>query len=100
MLTLDSRNIERHAVCRKETMRAIKATGKVDSQGHLQLDQPLRTNTEQRVRVIVLLSELDSDIDEKAWCEAAAKNPSFAFLQDAEEDIYTLSDGQPVNYEG
>lgn len=81
-------------------MRAIEATGKVDNQGNLQLDQPLSTATDQRVRVIVLLAEPDSDIDAREWREAAAKNPSFAFLQDPEEDIYTLNDGQPVNYEG
>ncbi len=81
-------------------MRAIEATGKVDNQGNLQLDRPLSTATDQRVRVIVLLAEPDSDIDEQAWREAAATNPSFAFLQDAEEDIYTLNDGRPVNHEG
>ncbi len=81
-------------------MRAIEVTGKVNSQGYLQLDQPLSDAIDQRVRVIVLLAESDGDISESEWCEAAAKNPSFAFLQDAEEDIYTLNDGHPVNYEG
>ena len=83
-----------------ETMQAIEATGKVNSQGHLQLDQPLSNATDRRVRVIVLLSEADSDIDEQTWREAAAKNLSFAFLQNEKEDIYTLNDGKPVSYEG
>lgn len=81
-------------------MQAIEATGKVNSQGHLQLDQPLSDATERRVRVIVLFAEPDGDIDEREWCEAAASNPSFAFLQDVEEDIYTLNDGKPVSNEG
>lgn len=81
-------------------MRAIEATGKVDSQRHLQLDQPLSDAKDRRVRVLVLLAEFDGDINEQAWCAAAASNPSFAFLQDAEEDIYTLNDGKPVSYEG
>jgi hypothetical protein len=83
-------------------MQAIEVTGIVDSQGYLQLDQPLGNTKAQRVRVIVLLGDdlADDDIDEQAWNKAAARNPSFAFLQDAEEDIYTLSDGHPVNYEG
>ena len=81
-------------------MRAIEATGKVNSQGYIQLDQPLSDAVDRRVRVIVLLAESDGDIDEQAWREAAAKNPSFAFLQDAEEDIYTLNDGKPVSHEG
>lgn len=81
-------------------MRAIEATGRVDSQGDIQLDQPLSRVTNQRVRIIVLLTESDSDIDEQAWYEAAAKNPSFRFLQNSEEDIYTLENGKPVCYEG
>jgi hypothetical protein len=33
------------------------------------------------------------------WERAIATNPSFAFLNDPEEDIYTLEDGKPVSYE-
>lgn len=80
--------------------QAIETTGIIDSQGHLQLDQPLNNAKEQRVRVIVLLAETEDTINEQDWLKAAATNPSFAFLQDAEEDIYTLNDGQPANYEG
>ena len=80
--------------------QAIEATGTIDSQGHLQLDQPLSSARDQRVRVIVLLEEIEDSIEEQDWLKAAATNPSFAFLYDAEEDIYTLNDGQPVRYEG
>lgn len=76
-------------------MQAIEAIGKVDSQGQIQLDRPLTAIAEQRVRIIILLSKTD-DVDEQEWREAAAKNPSFAFLQNAEEDVYALTDGQPV----
>lgn len=31
------------------------------------------------------------------WESAVATNPSFAFLGDPEEDIYTLEDGKPVS---
>ena len=95
-----SYRIEKPIAFEDKSMRAIEVTGKVNRQGKLWIDQPLRDVTEQRVRVIVLLAEADDDIDEQAWREAAAKNPSFAFLQDAEEDIYTLNDGRPVSYEG
>ncbi|MCT7950787.1 Z1 domain-containing protein [Ancylothrix sp. C2] len=37
------------------------------------------------------------EIDEQEWLHAAANNPVFAFLHDAEEDIYTLADGKPFN---
>jgi hypothetical protein len=34
------------------------------------------------------------------WVNAIATNPSFAFLDDPEEDIYTLEDGKPFNHAG
>jgi hypothetical protein len=33
------------------------------------------------------------------WNKIVANNPSFAFLHDPEEDIYTLGDGMAVSYE-
>ena len=79
-------------------MRAIETTGILDSQGQIHLDHPLPQEKSSRVRVIVLMPEED-DLEE-TWPEALSANPSFAFLHDPEEDIYTLEDGQPVNYEG
>ena len=40
-------------------MQAIEATGTIDAQGHLSLDQPLQVTHPGRVRVIVLLPESD-----------------------------------------
>lgn len=40
------------------------------------------------------------EIDEKESLRAAASNPVFAFLDDPEEDIYTLEDGKPLEHEG
>jgi hypothetical protein len=37
--------------------------------------------------------------DEAQWLYATAHNPAFAFLHEPQEDIYTLSDGQPFNEE-
>lgn len=37
------------------------------------------------------------EIDEYEWLHAAANNPVFDFLNDPEEDIYTLADGKPFN---
>jgi hypothetical protein len=81
------------------TMRAIETTGILNTQGQIQLDRPLPQDKTSRVRVILLMSEED-DLNEEAWLGAISTNPSFAFLHDPEEDIYTLEDGQPVNYEG
>jgi uncharacterized protein (DUF433 family) len=46
----------------------------------------------EAVRVSHLPPE-DSDISETEWLQAAVANPSLDFLEDPEEDIYTLSDG-------
>ena len=81
-------------------MQAIETTGKVDERGQIQLDQPLNQAVRQRVRVIVLISDSDGEIDDVTWRKSAASNPSFSFLQDPEEDIYTLDDGKPVSHEG
>ena len=51
-----------------------------------------------RVRIIVLYPRSD-EWDETEWLQAAPRNPVFAFLSDAEEDIYSLADGEPFRYE-
>ena len=38
------------------------------------------------------------EINEQEWLHAAATNPTFYFLKDPEEDIYTLTDGKPFTY--
>jgi len=80
-------------------MRAIETTGILNSQGQIQLDHPLHQDKPSRVRIIVLMPE-EEDLNDSTWLEAMSTNPSFAFLNNPEEDIYTLEDGQPVNYEG
>jgi hypothetical protein len=40
-----------------------------------------------------------SSITPAQWNKIASNNPSFAFLHDSEEDIYTLEDGIAVSYE-
>jgi hypothetical protein len=42
-------------------------------------------------------SQNTEDIDEYEWLKAAARNPAFDFLNDPEEDIYTLADGKPFH---
>jgi hypothetical protein len=48
------------------------------------------------VRVIILLSD-QLESDERDWLDTAASNEAFDFLKNPEEDIYTLSDGKPLN---
>jgi hypothetical protein len=80
-------------------MNAIETTGIVDAQHQLRLDGPLPIAGHSRVRVIVLVPE-EADISESVWTKAAAASPSFDFLQDAAEDIYTVTDGKPFHDEG
>ena len=42
-------------------MKAIEVTGTVNNEGQLSLDKPLTVDKFTRVRVIVLLSDADSD---------------------------------------
>jgi hypothetical protein len=49
-------------------MRAVEATGTIDREGHLLLDQPFGEDIASRVRVIVLFAEpvqdLEDDLDD------------------------------------
>ena len=80
-------------------LRAVEATGTIDEQGALHLDQPITTVRPGRVRVLLLMAD-DADIDEQEWLRAAARNPAFDFLNDPTEDIYTPNDGHPFRDEG
>lgn len=81
------------------TARAIEATGTIDAQRQLILDEQLPIIGPTRVRVIILLPE-EADIDEIEWLRAAATSPAFDFLKEPEEDIYTLADGRPFCDQG
>jgi hypothetical protein len=80
-------------------MNAIETTGVVDAQHQLHLDEPLPLPGQSRVRVIVLVPELE-EFSETAWAKAAAANPAFDFLKEAAEDVYTVKDGKPFHDEG
>jgi len=78
------------------TLTAIEATGTVDEHHQLQLDSLLPIPGPVRVCVLVLYP-LHDDPDEAEWLRAAARNPVFDFLNDPEEDIYNLADGEPFH---
>jgi len=80
------------------TMTAIETTGTIDKHHQLQLDSLLPIPGPRRVRIIVLYPR-DDEWDETEWLQAAARNPAFAFLNDPEEDIYSLADGKPFHDE-
>ncbi|MCA9999756.1 MAG: hypothetical protein KDE56_28530 [Anaerolineales bacterium] len=82
----------------KVPMTAIELTGTIDKNQQLQLDEPLPIAGPARIRLIILYP-LEETWDEHEWLQTAANNPAFAFLQEPEEDIYALTDGQPFHDE-
>ena len=78
-------------------MKAVELTGIVDENRRLQIEGELPITGPQRVRVILLYPVEGEEPDEQTWLYAAARNPSFDFLKDASEDIYTPDDGQPFH---
>lgn len=80
------------------TLTAIETTATVDENHQIHLDTPLPIVGPLRVKVIVLYP-LTENIDEATWLYAASRNPAFASLHDASEDIYSLADGKPFDPE-
>jgi hypothetical protein len=80
-------------------MQAIEINTKTDNNGHLRIDVPIK-KMNKNVKIIILIGEDEVKIeDEKTWLYANAINPSFDFLREPEEDIYSINDGEPLNYE-
>jgi len=80
-------------------LTAIETTGTIKPNHQIELDDDLPADAPDRVRVIVLFDTNGSDVSEREWLRAAAKNPAFDFLADESEDIYTLADGRPLDNE-
>jgi hypothetical protein len=76
--------------------KAIEATGEIDKNGELHLDEALPVRGPSRARVIILMENSDSTEDQD-WLRIVSSSPAFEFLKDQKEDIYTLSDGKPFN---
>jgi hypothetical protein len=77
-------------------MKALETTGRIEKSGVLKLDKPLSIAGRQKVKVIILYAE-DEEIGESDWLASLSGNPSFAFLKNKKEDIYSLADGKPFN---
>jgi hypothetical protein len=80
------------------TLSAVEMTGTIDEHQHLLLDGELPISGPARVRVLIV-NPLDGELDEAGWLAAAAHNPTFPYLHDSEEDIYSLSDGKPFHHQ-
>ena len=77
-------------------MKAVETTGTIDEQHRLHVNEALPIDGPSEVRVLVLVPE-NGEFDERTWLRAAAANPSFEFLKDQAEDIYSATDGKPFD---
>lgn len=74
-------------------MQALEITGKIDNNGFLKIDKPLAVKN-RSVKIIILMQE-DDIMDDALWLRGLSSNPAFDFLNEPEENIYTLADGKP-----
>lgn len=78
-------------------MKAIEIITKTDKTGHLNINYPINKK-DADIRIIILIDEKKDEIDEeKLWLNSVSSNPSFDFLKDSIENIYSLTDGEPFN---
>ena len=70
-------------------LHAIEATGVLETNGMVRLDEASDLPAGTRAKAILLTSE--DEIGESEWLRAISRNPAFDFLRDPSEDIY----GQP-----
>ena len=78
-------------------MKAIEINTKTDKNGHLKIGYNLN-KAEKEVRVLILYNEDYSDLDdEKMWIDTISGNPAFDFVNDPDEDIYSLKDGESID---
>ncbi len=78
-------------------MKAIEINATTDNLGHLKIDYPIN-KPKKNVRVIILVEESnDYDENEAKWLSAINSNPAFNFLNEPDENIYTLKDGESIN---
>jgi hypothetical protein len=77
-------------------LTAIETTGTIEQNGRIVIDEIFSVNAPTSVRIIVLFPE-DEDMNESEWLQVALQNEVFRFLNDPEEDIYSITDGKPLD---
>lgn len=75
-------------------MQALESTGFLDDQGMLQIDKPVNI-INQKVKVILLIPEQE-ETEHQVWLESISANPTFDFLKEEAEAIYSITDGEPL----
>jgi hypothetical protein len=82
---------------KNKPMKAIEIKSKTDSRGLLKIDCDLKKSN-SRVKVIILIENDQKEKDEEIlWMQSISSNPSFNYLNDPAEDIYSITDGEPID---
>ena len=78
-------------------MSVIEINSKTDSKGLLKFNYNLNKSN-SRVRILILLDDNKQNTDEEMlWMQSISSNPAFDFLNDPAEDIYSITDGEPID---
>jgi hypothetical protein len=78
-------------------MSVIEINSKTDSRGLLRFNYNLKKSN-RRVKILIMVDDNKKTSDEEAlWMQSIATNPAFDFLNDPAEDIYSITDGEPID---
>lgn len=77
-------------------MKIIEINSKTDRKGNLKIEKKLGV-ADKDVRVCVFVDEENANDEERLYLKSISNNPAFDFLNDPDEDIYSLRDGKPIN---
>jgi uncharacterized alpha/beta hydrolase family protein len=78
-------------------MSVIEINSKTDSKGLLKFNYNLKKSN-RRVKILIMVDDNKKTSDEEAlWMQSIVTNPAFDFLNDPAEDIYTITDGEPID---
>ena len=84
-------------------MIAVETTGIIDNNNILKINKQINKQfLNKSVRILILLPEekdTADEINEKVWLKSISNNLVFDFLNDPQEDIYSVTDGKPFEYE-
>ena len=75
-------------------MKAIETIGTFESNGLLRLENI--GHLKQKTVKLILLFDDAEEVDNALWLKALSTNPSFDFLKDEKENIYSINDGKPL----
>ena len=76
--------------------KRIKTRARYEN-GTFKLDEPLDLSNGDDVEIIIIKEDVltpgsESNLENKDFLELASKNPTFDFLDDTKEDIYSVKD--------